>query len=474
MGEIVMKKFKKLGLVLSAILVTASLQACGLVDTEEKNVAAAAETKTKPKNVIMLIGDGMGIGQVGLAGVLENGKDGRLFMESLPNVALMHTSSANNIVTDSAAAGTALATGVKTNNGMIGVNPEGVPVDSLLDKFKNSGKKVGVVTNHPLTDATPGAFVGSTADRWTGNEDLARQILDNKVDVALGGGGKYFKPEKQNGVNLVDSFKEEGYTFVSNKEELKNASGDKLLGLFNESYMNYVIDRDDISSQEPSLTEMFNGAINVLNKGKKGFFLMLEGGRIDHAAHGSDATGIWRETIEFDNAVKTAVEWAKKDGNTLVVVVADHETNGISVTESMKTEEIKGISVSPEFMAKKLVKDPSTNSYTSGSVISVFKEYAGIDLTENEVSTFLSKIKDQSGTIYPENVVSWIMGSMIAEYNKVGVVSLDVVLSSPTTAGHTANMIPVFAYGPSSEKFEGVLENIDIPKIITEISKIKN
>lgn len=419
----------------------------------------------RPQNVILMIGDGMGIGQIEIARKLEYGKDGRLFLESLPRTALVHTESANNLVTDSAAGGTALATGKKTNNGMIGVTPDGKETDSILDLFKKNGKKAGVISTNTITDATPAAFTASVSNRWSGQEEIARQQLESGVDVLLGGGRAYFKPEKQNGRNLLKEAKQKGYAYAGNREELLNAKGSKLLGLFHEGYMNFKLDRHLLKSKEPSLKEMTEKAIDILSKGEQGFFLMAEGARIDHASHAGDITGIWKETIEFDEAVKYAVEWAKKDKETLVLIVADHETMGISASEPLDIQHLKEIKASPQYMASHLAKDKNRGIYRSESVKSVLKKYANIDLTEQEIESFNRKLQNTDSQVYSQYAAAWEIGSLIAEKYHGGILT-DTVRSLSSTGGHTANMIPLFGYGNGSETFTGVLENTDIPKKI--------
>ncbi|KAF0818433.1 Alkaline phosphatase [Bacillus sp. ZZV12-4809] len=426
----------------------------------------AHQKNTKgPQNVILLIGDGMGMGQIEIARKLEYGKDGRLFMESLPHTALVHTESANNLVTDSAAGGTALATGRKTNNGMIGVTPDGKEADSILDLFKKNGKKAGIISTNTITDATPAAFTASVSNRWSGQEEIARQQLESGVDVLLGGGRAYFKPEKQSGRDLLKEAKQKGYAYAVNREELLSAKGSKLLGLFNEGYMNFKSDRQILESKEPSLKEMTEKAIDILSKGEQGFFLMAEGARIDHASHAGDITGIWKETIEFDEAVKFAVEWAQKDKETLVLIVADHETMGISASEPLDIQHLKEVKASPQYMASQLAKDDNRGIYRSESVKNVLKKYANIDLTEMEIESFNRKLQNTDSQVYPQSLAAWEIGSLIAEKYHGGILT-GTVRALSSTGGHTGNMIPLFAYGNGSEAFTGVLENTDIPKKI--------
>ncbi|MFE4809814.1 alkaline phosphatase [Peribacillus simplex] len=430
-----------------------------------------AETKNTPKNVILLIGDGMGVGAIEIARQLEYGKTGVLHLEQLEHVALMHTYSANNFVTDSAAGGSAIATGIKTNNESIGVDANGSEVDSILDAFQNNGKKVGIISTNMVVDATPAAFGASVPNRWTGGANIARQLFDNRIDVILGGGASYFGADKQNGEDLIAKFKQAGYGITTTKEELSSINKpEKLLGLFHPTYMNFKLDKEVLHSQEPSLPEMTSKAMDILSKGDKGFFLMAEGARIDHMEHAADITGIWKETIEFDQTVKEVVNWAKNRNDTLIVVLADHETMGTSASETMDITALKKIKVSSEYMSKQLTFDKN-NEINPESVVSTFKKYAHISLTDQEVEQFIDNVRKNRTLVYPQHQIDWEIGSTIARHHKAGVADRSIRAAS-STGGHTANMIPVFASGPGSEAFDGVLENTDISKIISKAAGV--
>ncbi|MDZ5471044.1 alkaline phosphatase (plasmid) [Bacillus sp. 31A1R] len=422
----------------------------------------------RPKNVILMIGDGMGLGQMEIARMFEYGREGKLFIETLPHVGLVHTYSANNVVTDSAAGGTALATGVKTNNGMIGMSPDKKEVDSILDKFKANGKKVGVISTNTVTDATPASFTASVQNRWDGQYEIAKQQLKLNVDVLLGGGSQFFQKRDERGASLIDEFKNKGYSYVTNRTELSKAKGEKLLGLFNSSYMSFKLDQEVLKSNEPSLTEMTQKGIEFLSKGETGFFLIVEGARIDHAAHSSDITGIWKETIEFDQAVKGAVNWANTRNDTLVIVVADHETMGISLTEPIALNELKNIKVSPAYMASKLIRKKTKDGYTEKSIKDVFKTYAHIELSNEEVKKFNESIENSKDQVYKKFKVSWEIGNLISEHYQAGIVRNEV-RSISKTGGHTGNMIPIFAFGKGAEVFDGVMDNTDVPKRIENL-----
>jgi len=451
---------KKYSLLLVALLVVC----VGCAPSVQKTAEPSAL-----QNVIVMFGDGMGVGQIEISRLFEYGKEENLFLQSLPHVALVQTYSANNFVTDSAAAGTALATGYKTDNKMVGVTSDGTPVDSIIDWCRKDGKKTGIISTNTVYDATPASYSVSAESRYS-SAKMALQLLDSNIDVILGGGAKYFGPKKQEGVDLVEKFKEKGYAFAADKDELMAVEGsEKLLGLFHSSYMNYQQDKEEYESKEPSLYEMTAKAIELLSQSEKGFFLMSEGARIDHASHAADFPGVWKEMIDFDAAVKHAVEWAEQDGNTLVLVLADHETMSFGAAEAMDIEALKQIQVSPEYMAVKMEKAESGTAFIPSSVKAIFNEYANIELTDEEVAAFNDRIVDkEENKMYYEYKIGWEVGSIIAEKYHAAVMSTGSRKLSDT-GGHTGNMVPLFAYGVGAERFEGVLDNTDVPKILREL-----
>lgn len=425
------------------------------------SLALTAGAQAEVKNMIVLIGDGLGQGQIDMTRYMSEGKDGQLELMQLPNVGMMMTSSVQG-VPDSAAAGTAMATGEKTKNGMVGMTPNGAEVDSILDYAESRDKSSGIISTNKVTDATPATFAVSAESR--DNEvAIAKAILNNGVDVVLGGGADEFL-EKE---DVVAQAKGMGYEYVTNEDELANveANNDKLLGLFNDSYMNYKLDRDDLNSNEPSLKEMTKKAINILSRDEDGFFLMSEGARIDHAAHAADIPGVVAETLEFDETVKYAVDWAKENGDTMVVVVADHETLGFSVTEPINKEALMDIEVSPEYMASQMVEREGEPGMTVESIKDVFSEYAGIEMTDEEASAFNQKIVDNDGNLYYSYLIGWEIGSVIAKEYNADVVSSEIRAKS-STGGHTLNSVPIFAYGPESDAFNDVLDNTEVSEIL--------
>ncbi len=267
----------------------------------------------------------------------------------------------------------------------------------------------------------------------------------------------------------MPEFEQAGYTLVKDKDQLSAVKDtDKLLGLFHESYMNYKLDRDDVDSKEPSLELMTEKAIDILQKDKDGFFLMVEGARIDHAAHAADMTSIWQETMEFDRTVQQTWEWAIDRKDTLIVVLADHETMGIAVTEPMDIDALKKITVSPEFMAGQLTKAADGKTFEPDSVKAVVKKYAGFELTDQQVAEFNQHVISDKGKTKYQYKVGWEIGSLIADHYQAGAINRSIRENS-STGGHTSNMVPIFADGPGAEYFNGVMDNTDVTKLIRSL-----
>ncbi|PJG59519.1 alkaline phosphatase [Aeromonas cavernicola] len=307
---------------------------------------------SQPTNVIFFLGDGMGLNTLTAARIYGVGEEGSLTIDTLPETAFIKTFSHDAQVTDSAPSMSAYMTGVKSNNGVISMNSDatyesdcsksaGKPATTLLELAKAAGRGTGIVTTTRVTHATPAATYAHLCNRDLENEIAVQLVqggagfnpaLKKGVDVVLGGGSRHFLPladkgKREDGRNLINEMKANGYQFVSNADELsKAASGKPLLGLFSSSHLKYDLDRP---ASEPSLTQMTLAAIKQLKSNKKGYFLMVEGGRIDHALHDTNAKRALHDTLAFDNAIKATIDEVKKSDpelkNTLIVVTADHD-----------------------------------------------------------------------------------------------------------------------------------------------------
>ena len=296
------------------------------------------------KNVILMIGDGMGINHIMAARMsLEEGAYGRLHIDTMPYTGFSITFSENNLVTDSAAAATALATGFRTDNGRLATLPDGTSVQSILLKAKEAGLSTGIVATAAITDATPAAFLVN-ADSRSFERTIAEGILKTHTNVLLGGGADAFginpftrEPKAR---SLMNQALEDGYTYVFDREGLVNleiTENLKLIGLFMGGAMSFEVTR---FPTEPSLTEMMARALEVVEQNPGGFFLMVEGSRIDNAAHSNSFKEMIGDLLVFDEAVGLALEYAHNHPGTLVIVTADHETGGFGVTSGVPSGEV--------------------------------------------------------------------------------------------------------------------------------------
>ena len=335
-------------------------------------VSVSISAQRGPKNVILLIGDGLGINQLYAAMVTS---ETPLAIEQLTDIGFTKTWSFSNFTTDSGAAGTALATGVKTRNNMIGMGPDSVAVPNLTQFAQRRGLATGIVSACAVTHATPAAFVAHQINRNM-YEEIALDYLTTQPDVFIGGGRRHFV-QRKDGRNLIINLIQQKYSVVTTMDDLKKVTGRKVAGLLFDEHPPAAPERGDF------LPEASEIAINLLNRNRNGFFLMIEGSQIDWAGHANDTQRIIAETIDFDNAVARAIEFAKKDKRTLVIVASDHETGGMTLP---------------------------------------------------------------NGNINQRRVT--------AAYS---------------TTGHSGELVPIFAYGPGSEHFRGIMDNTDVPRKIAAL-----
>ncbi len=278
--------------------------------------SACAEERA-PKNIILFIGDGMGLAQVTAGKVAK----GTLEIERCPVTGFVTTWSAGSLVTDSAAAATALSTGVKTRNGALGVTPDEKPLKNVIEYAEEQGKSTGVAATCALTHATPAGFIVHVGARGESAE-IARQIAGSDVDVLFGGGLNHFNPT--NNPSLPDLQKKMPVALTA-AEFRRIGTPEKAAALL------YPVHPPCAAERTVSLTEMTQKALEILSQDKDGFFLMVEGSQIDWACHKNDGTNVVSEVADFDNAVGAGLDFAEKDGQTLVIVTADHETGGFAV-----------------------------------------------------------------------------------------------------------------------------------------------
>jgi alkaline phosphatase len=280
-----------------------------------------AKRNPKVRNIIFLIGDGMGVAALYAAMTVS---DQPLNIERCPVSGLQKTFSSDNYITDSAAAGTAMASGKKTKNGVIGLDSQGNPAKSILDIAEEHGLATGMVAVTTITDATPASFVAHDASR-SNAENIAKDFLNTGIDLFIGGGYDFFA-KRSDKLNLIDSLKFRGYEIDTSMLMVSKTTAKKLAGLV---YPNQVPYR--LKGRGDMLPVASKKAIEILSKNRKGFFLMIEGSHIDHGGHDNDDAVLVDEVLDFDQAVGAALDFAQKDRHTLVVITADHETGGVTI-----------------------------------------------------------------------------------------------------------------------------------------------
>ena len=283
------------------------------------------ETPESPKalNVIYFIGDGTALPQV-YAGMLATRQN--LVFPKFPYIGVVDTHSASNDITDSAAGGTALASDHKTNNAMIGMNPDTIPVKTLLEVFAEQGKETGLVVTSYVTHATPASFYAKVPHRRQ-YEDIAAQMAENPyINLIIGGGMKHFNQRKDS-INLVERMENElGWKVYDTLVDI-DTTCKKYAVMADENHMPKASERGDF------LPRAVKTAIQTLDDAENGFFLMVEGSQIDFACHANDSAWMVDEVVDFSQSIQIALDYAEEHGNTLVVVTADHETGGLTLPD---------------------------------------------------------------------------------------------------------------------------------------------
>lgn len=286
------------------------------------NINPIVKPNAEIRNVILMIGDGMGVSHVFAAMTANND---RLYIDQMPYIGFQKTKAKDKYRTDSAAAGSALATGKKTNYGSLSVDEQNNPNATILETAAGNRYATGLVAACKITHATPAAFIAHVPKR-NQYEDIATFFVSDSIDVFLGGGSDDFC-KRETGPNLRPALEEKGFQIVTDLADLATIKKGKIAGLFSNGHIEAYPMRGEF------LVEGTLKAIEILNLNKKGFFLMVEGSQIDWAAHDNNLGDVVEETLDFDRAVGVALKFAEKDGHTLVIVTSDHETGGLSVID---------------------------------------------------------------------------------------------------------------------------------------------
>ena len=403
------------------------------------------------KNVIFMVSDGMNHGALSLARQFRENSGGttlwtRLYREQPVVRALVETFSANSCVTDSAAAASAWGGGRRVNNGVLNVLPDGAPVETLHQKLHAKGRKTGLVTTATITHATPAGFavnVDSRADEAI----IAEQYLERRVDLLLGGGRKFFSED------LKKRYAEAGYAVVESRDSLTKQpvdGGKPLLGIFNESHLPFTIDHQNVPGVQaaiPTLAEMTGIALDRLAPGKDGFFLMVEGARIDHAGHANDAAASIHDQLAFDDAIGTVLAFVEKHPDTLVIITTDHgcggiQMNGVSASldqgiapglynaSNVFFERLRGFNRSIEWL-----KQNGIDGLSGPPLAAAIEKHAGLKLTPEEIKASQGLKAAFEDVIQAHTGIGW------------------------TSGNHTGELVEFCAFGPGSREFPALMRN---------------
>lgn len=409
------------------------------------------------RNVIVMIPDGMGPAYLTLARLFTD--EQRLALDA-HHVGAAITHAEDRLVTDSAAGATAIASGVRTNYLHVGMDADDEPVATLLEAAADQrDMATGIVVTCRITHATPACFAAHVTHRWE-ELSIAAQMLENRVDLLLGGGWAWFVPEdddsghgrRDDGRDLLEEAEDAGYTLLRTRADFDASFDLPALGLFARDHLAYEIDRDP--DREPSLTAMTRRAIELLADEPDGFFLMVEGARIDHAGHANDAAAALHDVLEYDRAFAEAIEFARADGQTLVVSVADHDTGGLALHqgrwESRADDEdtwfLNRVTGSLDAIVDRLEAD--------GEPAEVLAEMAGlVDISDDEIAAVNDALE---------------RGRRAARRTIAPMINSRANLAWTTTS-HTGVDVTVHAFGPGAERFQGIQPLANVGQHIAEL-----
>jgi len=448
------------------------------------------------RNVIVMVPDGCSLGVQTAARWV---KGAPLYLDSIQKGSVS-TWAADSVITDSASAATAFATGHKTDDKFISVGPRStpvltgytpdaapyVPLATVLESAKLEGKSTGLVATSTISHATPACFGAHTAYRDLETE-ITKQLVYQDIDVVFGGGFQNLinKTEKYTtsygatwvgarddirvaGDNLYKALLDRGYQFVDSKNGLLSLSSGKAWGLFAGGFMQADINRQYLATNEPSLAEMTSKAIELLSKNKDGFFLLVEGSQVDWGDHYCDVAWSVGDFLAFDKAVGVALDFAQEDGKTLVMAFPDHNTGGLTIgnyyeatnkighvytatTVEDVVNPLKGMKINAAALVMGKLMGVTDNTV----IKAVFKEWWNLDITDADITAMKS-------------------GSTINNFTKVGeYIDKTYTVFGWTTAGHTGDDVPLWAYGPKHNTPVGHYDNAELAAIIAEVLDLK-
>ncbi|WP_419494693.1 alkaline phosphatase [Chryseobacterium bernardetii] len=427
----------------------------------------------KAKNIIFMISDGMSLGTLSMADLYSRnilGKESQwlsLYREKKVSRALMDTASANSIVTDSAAASSAFGGGIRVQNGALNIGANGEVHVPIWQKYKKAGKKIGCVTTVTVTHATPAGFCINSAKR-NAEPQIAEMYAELGFDVLMGGGDEFFNPlKREDQKDLYSIYRKKNFQIVKNRTDLQTITkGNSVLGIFSTGALPYSIDRTHLKELQntPTLAEMASAAIDQMKEHPEGFVLQIEAGKVDWAAHANDIAALIHDQLAFDEAIKKVMDFAEKDGNTLVIITTDHgNANPGTIYGAAATKNFNSISnyqYTNEYILNRIHKDHSAKDIKDW-----IYEANKLILTDEEarhLQSFYNGLEKEEGLYNYKKLPFKLYSEIQKNRNSVGWISMD----------HSGDYVEVAAYGPGSQLLQPYIKNTDLHHLMLEASPI--
>ncbi len=442
----------------------------------EAIIANQPSANGSAKNIIFLVSDGMSVGTLTMANLFLQRKEGRnshwmqLYSDNLVRRALMDTASASSFVTDSAAASSSWGGGVRVKNGSLNVNADGSFNKPVLQKFKAAGKSVGCVTSVPVAHATPAGFCVNNNKRGD-MQQIAADYLKLRFDVMMGGGTELFSANKRaDKRDLFKEFADAGFAVVKNRNQMlniKSVNTKPVLGIFNTTSIPYALDREndaELKERTPTLAEMSKAAISHLSKNKKGFVLQIEGGKVDWAAHANDAGALIYDQVAFDDAIKVAMDFAKTNKDTLVVITTDHGNANpglfYGANADKNFERLQNFKHTNDWVLMGI-----NRNFSVAQVIERLEAAQGYAINNEEAKEILSHYNklDESGVYNSYKLPFNALANIQQKYISVGWGSMD----------HSGDHVELAMYGPGSTMLKPFVKNYELHNFMLNAAGVK-
>jgi len=439
----------------------------------------------KPRHIIHLVSDGMSVGTLTCADYFSQLTRGRplawmgLYRRAGVQAALMNMRSLNSTVTDSAAASSSWGVGARVKNGALNILPDGQELRTLFALFADAGWARGLVTTTEITHATPAGFAVNMSDRGSADA-IAVQYLERQVDVLLGGGAKFFDPaQRKDKRDLKADYGQRGYCVLQQRSELAEAPPtQRWLGVFAKSHLPFTLDHrnsDSLLVSVPTLAEMTRAALRRFERVKH-FLLQVEGGRVGHAAHASEAAAAMRDQVAFDEALDVCLEFQRREPDTLIVVTTDHGTSNLGLNgtgsgyensprcfarlaEAQKSfpELLRDLKKASGLDPDKETTDAATleslGQLAPARISEVVQEATGYAVPQKKAEAFVRFLEGRDRPLYDGmNSLATQFGQLLANHFGIGW----------TGNAHTADYVPLVAAGPGAERFRGLIQNTDV------------